>query len=119
MRLIPQDKRHTGEDPVKGRNSEVPVERVEVSSYTVPTDSPESDGTLEWNSTTLVLVQVAGGGRLGLGYTYADAATAAVIRDTLSDAVVGASAMAPPAAYMSMWRRVRNLGRQGICSMAI
>ncbi|MGE5072856.1 MAG: enolase C-terminal domain-like protein [Anaerolineae bacterium] len=119
MRLIPQDKRHTGEDSVKGRNSEVPVERVEVSSYTVPTDSPESDGTLEWHSTTLILVQVAGGGRQGLGYTYADAATAAVIRDTLSEVVVGASALAPTAAYMSMWRRVRNLGRQGICSMAI
>lgn len=27
--------------------------------------------------------------------------------------------MAPTAAYMSMWRRVRNLGRPGICSMAI
>lgn len=36
--------------------SGVPIERVKVSTYRVPTDSHESDGTLEWASTTLVLV---------------------------------------------------------------
>ena len=30
----------------------VPIERLDVSAYTVPTDSPESDGTISWNSTT-------------------------------------------------------------------
>ena len=36
----------------------VPVERVEASAYTIPTDAPEADGTFAWSSTTLVLVQV-------------------------------------------------------------
>jgi Fe-S oxidoreductase len=49
----------------------VAIERLDVSAYTVPTDFPESDGTLEWNATTLVVVEVAGGVR-GLGYTYYD-----------------------------------------------
>src|SRR5436305_13333183 len=38
------------------------VERVMVSAYQVPTDKPESDGTLAWDSTTLVLVEITAGG---------------------------------------------------------
>jgi L-alanine-DL-glutamate epimerase-like enolase superfamily enzyme len=97
----------------------VPVQSVQVSSYTVPTDFPESDGTLEWNRTTLVLAQVEGGDQQGLGYTYADEATAVLIQKTLTDVIKGADAMSPASAYMQMWRRIRNLGRPGICSMAI
>jgi hypothetical protein len=33
---------------------EVEVERLDVSAYTVPTDEPESDGTLAWDATTLI-----------------------------------------------------------------
>ncbi len=97
----------------------IPVEAIHLSSYAVPTDSPESDGTLEWNKTTLVLVEARGGNSCGLGYTYADNATATLIRDTLAELVTHADAMSPPAAYASMWRGIRNLGRPGICSMAI
>ena len=97
----------------------VPVSRLEVKSFIIPTDFPESDGTLEWDRTTIVLVQVEGGGKQGLGYTYADTATAALIHDTLAPYIRGMDAMSPPAIYMAMWRRLRNLGRPGICSMAI
>lgn len=97
----------------------VPVDRVDVKTYTVPTDFPESDGTLEWNRTTLVLVRVSGGGNQGTGYTYADTATASLIHNTLIPALVGKDVMSPGAAYMAMWQRIRNLGRPGICSMAI
>jgi L-alanine-DL-glutamate epimerase-like enolase superfamily enzyme len=96
-----------------------PVERVQVDVFTIPTDRPESDGTIEWNHTTLVIVHIAAGGRKGLGYTYADTATGSVIRDTLAGIVKGIDAMSPSGAYMEMWRGVRNLGRPGICSMAI
>lgn len=37
------------------------MERLDVSAYAVPTDAPESDGTLAWDSTTVVLVEVSGG----------------------------------------------------------
>ena len=37
-----------------------------VAAYTVPTDAPESDGTLGWDRTTLVVVEAAGSGRVGL-----------------------------------------------------
>ncbi|MBV9086257.1 MAG: hypothetical protein JOY79_02130, partial [Acidobacteriaceae bacterium] len=105
--------------PARRSSDFVAVDGIRVSHYTVPTDFPESDGTIEWDRTTLVLVEASGGGIDGLGYTYADAATASVIHDTLADVVTGADAMAPNACYMKMWRRIRNLGRPGICSMAI
>ena len=57
----------------------VPVERIAASAYTVPTDQPESDGTLAWDSTTLVLVEVDAGGCRGIGYTYAGTAAAEVV----------------------------------------
>ncbi len=90
-----------------------------VSAFTVPTDSPESDGTYEWNSTTLVLVQVLAGDHEGIGYTYADTSTARLVNEKLAAAVHLMDAMSPMAAYLAMWRSVRNLGRPGICSMGI
>ena len=104
---------------MKTKAQSAPVERLSVSTFTIPTDHPESDGTLTWNKTTLVLVEVAAGRETGLGYTYADAATAALIHDPLKDVVVGSDALSPNAVYMEMWRKIRNLGRPGICSMAI
>lgn len=97
----------------------IPLDRFEVASYTVPTDSPESDGTLEWDRTSIVIVTLHAGGRQGLGYTYADTATVALLNHALRDVVMGMDALSPAAAYMAMWHRIRNLGRPGVCSMAI
>ena len=36
---------------------QAPVESLAVSAFTVPTDEPESDGTAEWESTTIVVVE--------------------------------------------------------------
>ena len=99
--------------------SNTPIDRIEVSTFTMPTDFPESDGTLEWNSTTLVLVHAYGGNGRGLGYTYADTATAALIQDLLSEVVKGRDSMAPASCWNAMISRTRNLGRPGIVSMAI
>lgn len=92
---------------------------MDVSTYTVPTDSPESDGTLEWSSTTLVLVRSYGGNEHGIGYTYADNATATLIHKVLAEVVKGSDAMAPGSSWNAMVARTRNLGRPGVVSMAI
>ena len=97
----------------------VPITKVEASVYTVPTDLPESDGTLEWDSTTLVLVHASAGGNTGIGYTYADIATAGLINNLLAKLIQGYDAMATPACWHAMVRGTRNLGRPGIVSMAI
>src|SRR4051794_7694861 len=104
---------------MRSRSHRVPLEGLTVSTYTIPTDLPESDGTLQWDKTTLVLVQAMAAGMVGLGYTYADSAAAMLIHDRLAKLLNGADAMSPPSAYASMWQEIRNLGRPGICSMAI
>lgn len=101
------------------QSSFVPINNLGVSSYIVPTDFPESDGTLEWDHTTMVVVTVSAADQHGIGYTYADTATAALIHEVLQPAVKGLDALSPSAAYLAMWRRIRNLGRPGISSMAI
>ncbi len=97
----------------------VAVEKVEASAYRVPTDTPEADGTFAWDSTTLVVVELTAGGTRGLGYSYADTATARLIHDLLAGAVRGRDALDVPAAWAAMVYAIRNLGRPGICSMAI
>jgi L-alanine-DL-glutamate epimerase-like enolase superfamily enzyme len=92
---------------------------VEVWAFTIPTDVPESDGTLEWDSTTIVVVEVCAGDTRGLGFTYGDAAAAKLIEGKLAPLIVGRDAMAIPAAWAMMVDSIRNLGRPGICSMAI
>jgi L-alanine-DL-glutamate epimerase-like enolase superfamily enzyme len=98
---------------------EAPIEQLEVSAYTIPTDYPEADGTFAWKETTLVLVEASAGGVRGLGYSYADVATARLIQQALVDVVLRRDAFAVPAAWQAMLRRVRNLGRPGVCSMAV
>jgi L-alanine-DL-glutamate epimerase-like enolase superfamily enzyme len=99
--------------------AEIPIDQIEVSAYTIPTDSPEADGTFAWDKTTLVLVQASAGGQRGLGYSYANVATAQFIKSHLAREVKGKDALSVPAAWEAMVRAIRNLGRPGISSMAI
>jgi L-alanine-DL-glutamate epimerase-like enolase superfamily enzyme len=96
-----------------------PIRDPKVSVYTVPTDGPESDGTLEWTSTTIVIVELSAGGVTGLGYTYGHKATAALISDMLFSIVSDRDAMDVAGAWIAMTRAIRNQGRPGIASMAI
>ena len=96
------------------------IDDVVVATYRVPTDVPtESDGTYAWSATTLVLVEATAGGATGLGYSYADRATAQLIHDTLAPLVCGANSMAIGETWAALVASVRNLGREGIASMAI
>jgi L-alanine-DL-glutamate epimerase-like enolase superfamily enzyme len=97
----------------------VPIRQIDVSAYTIPTESPESDGTLVWDSTTIVVVEAHAGGEVGLGYTYASPAAAQLVREVLAAIVLRKDAMAVPAAWLAMVDAVRNIGRPGIASMAI
>lgn len=99
--------------------AQVPIERLAVTAFAVPTDAPESDGTLEWDSTTLVVVELEAGGVRGLGYTYADAAAAAIVERRLRECVVGCDAMDVPAAWQAMCAAVRNIGLAGVAAAAI
>jgi len=82
---------------------------------TIPTEEPESDGTAEWDSTTIVVVEARADGAAGIGYTYCEAAAAELIRSKLASLVhedVRAS-------WLAMNGAVRNAGRPGIAACAI
>jgi L-alanine-DL-glutamate epimerase-like enolase superfamily enzyme len=95
------------------------IERLAATAYTVPTDRPESDGTLEWDETTVVVVEVEAGGVRGLGFSYTGEAAARVVERRLAPVVVGGDAMDIPAAWSAMVGVVRNIGLPGLASTAI
>lgn len=99
--------------------SEPPVQNVGASVYVIPTDRHETDGTFEWDKTTLVLAHVKAGDLHGTGYTYSSAAAAQVIREVLAPVVRGTDVFAIPKAFAAMRRAVRNLGQPGIAYSAI
>ena len=96
-----------------------PIRQLRVRQYTIPPDAPESDGTLEWNQTTIVIVELEAGGHTGIGYTYGNVAVADVIGRDLNEVVLNQNAMDVPSIWSAAVRRVRNVGRPGIASMAI
>ncbi len=101
-------------------SSGIPIERIMVSAYSIPTADPyETDGTARWDKTTLVLVEAHAGGQQGIGYTYADTATATLVRDTLANNVQGRDAMEVGAIWASLVAAIRNMGRPGVTAMAI
>jgi L-alanine-DL-glutamate epimerase-like enolase superfamily enzyme len=95
------------------------IDRVRASWYSIPTDAPESDGTLTWDRTVLVLVELGASGATGIGYTYADAASGFLIGETLAPIVLGRDPMAIAEIATSMRVAVRNVGRPGVAAMAI
>lgn len=95
------------------------VERVDALAFTIPTDSPEQDGTADWDSTTMVVAEVTAGGQSGIGYTYGPVAVAAIVRDQLAGVVRGRDVSGTAAAWEAMGAAVRNAGRPGIAMMAI
>jgi L-alanine-DL-glutamate epimerase-like enolase superfamily enzyme len=98
---------------------DTPIHSIEVSAYTVPTDAPEADGTLSWDSTTMVLVTARAGDTLGIGWTYGPTACATIVRETLSGIVVGRDAMDVAGAFDAMVKAIRNYGRPGAVGYAI
>jgi L-alanine-DL-glutamate epimerase-like enolase superfamily enzyme len=101
------------------RHSETAIEGLEVTAYKIPTDGTESDGTLEWDSTTLVVVEVRAAETTGLGFSYASESTAGLIREKLRPVVLGRDANDIQGVWDQLVRSIRNLGRPGISSMAI
>jgi L-alanine-DL-glutamate epimerase-like enolase superfamily enzyme len=95
------------------------VDTLRVRSFRVPLEQPEADGTLAWDATTVVVVEVGSGPVTGLGFTYAARAAAVLVDELLADAVVDRDPLDVSGAWLAMVRSIRNLGRPGVASMAI
>jgi len=95
------------------------ISEVQVSAYTIPTDRPESDGTLEWQETTIIVVKVRSSDRDGLGYTYGHVAIVDVIQSLLTPAIIDRTVMDVMAIQTAMIRQIRNNGQAGLAMMAV
>jgi L-alanine-DL-glutamate epimerase-like enolase superfamily enzyme len=102
---------------VSARSTEVTDVRVGVHRF--PTAEHEGDGTLTWDATTAVTVEVDAGGCTGLGWTYSTGAAAAVVSGELSDVLRGRDALDVPGAWAAMHRAGRNLGTRGLFGQAL
>lgn len=100
--------------------AQVKIDGLDVAVFRIPTDRPEADGTLAWDATTVVLVTArSDGGESGIGFSYASAAAAGVIRGKLLAEVKGIDVEDVGEAWQAMVRAVRNVGRPGIAAAAI
>ena len=81
---------------------EPPISRVHATAFRVPTDGPAADGTLTWDSTVIVVVDVEAGGTTGLGYTYGAAQAADLINATLAPVLSGKDVWDIPLAHQCM-----------------
>jgi L-alanine-DL-glutamate epimerase-like enolase superfamily enzyme len=96
------------------------VETLRARAFEIPTATEkESDGTLVWDSTTLVLVEAQADGVSGLGYTYCHPSAAQVVASKLASAVEGCDALMPERARAQMQLQARQLGHAGIAAMAV
>jgi L-alanine-DL-glutamate epimerase-like enolase superfamily enzyme len=100
-------------------DEEVTIRNLQVSAYKIPTDAPEADGNLRWDSTTLVVVQLEAGDKTAIGYTYADESSAFFIDKKLKSLVIGQNAFDIPAITSNLIKHIRNSGTCGITMMAI
>lgn len=88
-------------------------------AYTIPTDAPEADGTIAWNSTTLVIVELDCGEAKGIGYTYAHKTAAAVAHELIEKHCLNQSPLDINTLFAAMRQSQRNYGSEGIGATAL
>src|ERR1700747_1076832 len=99
--------------------SDISVGKADIFAFTIPTDAPEGDGTLRWDSTTLIVCEIHAAGEIGFGYSYGNKAPAFVADYLAGRCLLHRSPLDIPALHASLLQQVRNDGSRGIASMAI
>jgi len=101
------------------KKAEVEIRDLQISTYKIPTSQPESDGTYQWDHTTVVLVELTAGGCTGWGLTYGSKSIAELIQGKFKKEILEKDVFDIPRLWTDLNRSVRNIGRPGIASMAI
>jgi len=99
--------------------SRLPISSVTARGYRVPTEARETDGTLGWAATGVVLVQITADGHQGLGYSYTDPLMAHWIMQTAKPLLLDADAWAIEGLFERLQVQVRNVGRSGLVAAAL
>ena len=95
------------------------ISEVTVRAYQIPTDRPESDGTLEWTHTGVIVVELKAGDLVGFGLTYAGLSTARLIQDQFAPLLLGRTPMAVRQVHSKLVQSIRNIGRDGVAATAV
>ena len=95
------------------------IAELKVGAFKVPIDPPESDGTLAWDATGCVVVEVRAGDTWGLGYSYTHPSVTQLVRDMFAPALEGMSAFETSKAWGRMRELSRNAGHPGLVAMGI
>lgn len=95
------------------------IGEVTVAAYTIPADEHESDGTFEWDSTTIVIVEIQGAGIDSLGYSYTSPEAGRLIKDQLAKIIQGKNLLDVTRNWDLMLGAVRNIGSRGLAASAI
>ncbi|WP_348788421.1 enolase C-terminal domain-like protein [Leifsonia sp. NPDC080035] len=100
------------------------IHSLQAGAYCVPTvtdgrERPESDGTIEWDATGVLVVRLTAGGTTGLGYAYTSPSALGIVRESLWDVVRGADPLDTSRLFWAMARATRNAGWPGVCASAI
>jgi L-alanine-DL-glutamate epimerase-like enolase superfamily enzyme len=101
------------------QQNEVKITQVRIAAYRIATDNLESDGTLSWSNTDILVAHLEAGGAIGLGWSYASLGAVAMAKEILAASLTGCSAFSIEECWQSMSRRLRNAGRPGAGLMAI
>lgn len=91
----------------------------EQTALTIPTQAVESDGTLRWSSTSMIVLEARSADAVGLGYSYCSPAATGLVDGVLAEIVVGARVTDVARTWQRMVAAVRNLGRPGVAACAI
>ncbi len=100
-------------------SSSIEIESGVISAFRIPTEQPEQDGTADWDSTVVVLVELTADGVTGLGFAYASEAAAHVAKTLAEKVVLHHDPFDIPSIHSAMDRLSRNWGRPGLVCSAI
>ncbi|MGO4592593.1 enolase C-terminal domain-like protein [Leifsonia sp. 2TAF2] len=100
------------------------LHRITGDAFEVPTaiggrERPETDGTITWSSTGLLIVRLAAADKTGLGFAHTPSAALGIVRDVLWPATEGMDGRDTERIFWAMARAVRNIGWRGLCASAI
>lgn len=99
--------------------SDVTIDSGAAHAFTIPTDAPEADGTIAWDNTTLIVVELRAGGVREIGYTYGHSTGARVARELIERHCLGQDPMATNALFKAMRSSQRNYGAEGVAATAL
>lgn len=96
-----------------------PISSVSILLFEIPCEYPESDGTYQWSSTTLIVIILEAENKKGMGYTYGDASVFSLLKDNFAPQLKNTNPFDNTHTICKLAASARNAGLPGIASHAL